>query len=233
MRAILTFVAVALVLLAILDFGRSMVGEAQQGGDSAARGLTVKQLDTTCLTWPLGMVAGVYLMYRFIFTSFVFYGKREAVIEQERAIRQSGSPAASMVSSGRIGAFGARGPLLKTTLYPGGLLVQTPGLPPIPIPLAAIRSAIFKTRPQGIEIKHSSRLVAGPIFLACAKDEPLWWALETLLRTGQFLDRDGSERPHAEASPSTEGPDRLPSPVARPWVGGTSDSQRYGQEKAD
>ena len=236
MRNALTILAIVLIVVAVINFGATLADGAQRSGDPASPGFFA-QPNTTCLTWPLGMAAGIYLLFQYIFPAGLYYAKREVIANQAQIIQRSGPPVASMVTQGRIGVFNMTGPFLKVVLYPGGLTVKPLGLPAVPIPTATIRSAVYVNSgfSHGIEIKHSSRQVAGPIFLSCSSDSNLWWSLETLVRTGRTLEEQAPAVGHTpEPVARRDAIHTLPS-ERHSWVGGTPESQRYGKvtQKAD
>jgi hypothetical protein len=236
MRNVLTIMAIVLVVVAVINFGATLADSARRSGDPASPGY-VAQPNTTCLTWPLGMAAGIYLLFQYIFPAGLYYTKREAIADQAQTIQQSGLPIASMVTGGRIGVFNVTGPFLKATLYPGGLIVKPVGLPPVPIPTTTIRSAVYVDSGfnRGIEIKHSSRQVAGPIFLSCSSDSNLWWSLETLVRTGHTLEEQAPAAGNTPEPVARRDAIQPPPSERHSWVGGTAESQRYGKvtQKAD
>jgi hypothetical protein len=183
------------------------------------------------------MAGGIYLLFQYIFPAGLYYAKREVIANQAQIIQQSRPPVASMVTQGRIGVFNMTGPFLKVVLYPGGLIVKPLGLPAVPIPTATIRSAVYVNSgfSRGIEIKHSSRHVAGPIFLSCRSDSDLWWSLETLVRTGRTLESQAQAAANTPAPVAMRDEIQPPPSERNSWVGGTPESQRYGKvtQKAD
>jgi hypothetical protein len=236
MRIALTILATVLIVVAVINFGATLADSARRSGDPASPGV-IAQPNTICLTWPLGMAAGIYLLFQYIFPASLYYAKREVIANQAQIIQQSGLPVASMVTQGRIGVFNMTGPFLKVVLYPGGLIVKPLGLPAVPIPTATIRSAVYVNSgfSRGIEIKHNFRQVAGPIFLSCGSDSNLWWSLETLVRTGRTLESQVQAAGNTMEPVARRDEIQPPRPGRTSWVGGTPESQRYGQvtQKAD
>ena len=82
------------------------------------------------------------------------------------------------------------GPLIRFTVYPGGIVMKPIFLAPLAVPASEITAVRLKREwwAKGVEIAHTSSHVASPIFLHCPEDHPFVTALRTIAPMGAGRD---------------------------------------------
>lgn len=144
------------------------------------------------LTIPLTMVSTGYLMLGVIFPRFMYRGSRQALDATERAVRDSGPPLATTYCGGRIGPVQYRGPLLRATVFPGGVVLKPFLQPPCALAAAEItgvRDSPVRWPIGQIAIVHTSAQVARPIYLGCGASSPFVAALRGVISSAALSGR--------------------------------------------
>jgi hypothetical protein len=77
------------------------------------------------VTQPLAIAAGAYLLFRFVFPSFIARQiDADGATGREQLVRASGAPLASGRCAGQLGEVRFSGPLLGISVFPAGLLIK-------------------------------------------------------------------------------------------------------------
>ena len=127
------------------------------------------------ISHPLAMVAMAYLLFQHIFPATIYRAGPQARTLATQTLEATGTPLAQTTCGGSIGRLQFRGPLLRVTIYPGGILLK-----PLFLPAAAVLNhEITAIHPQKmwfrevVEITHRAQSLASPIRLACGADDPI------------------------------------------------------------
>jgi len=129
------------------------------------------------VTHPLGLLAGGYLLFAFVFPGLA--GRRGPDADARLAkVRASGDARASARCGGRIGKLRVSGPLVRVAVHPAGLVVA----PLLLGARAVLTGEIREIRPSagGVEIAHTSPDVRSPLDLAVGESSPVARALLAL-----------------------------------------------------
>jgi hypothetical protein len=133
------------------------------------------------VTHPLGLVAGGYLLFAFVFP--VLAGRRGPDADARLAkVQASGDARAAARCGGSIAKLRMSGPLLRVAVHPGGLVVAPLLLGARAILIGEIRE--IRPRDGAVEIAHTSPDVRSPVALALAESSPVAQALLALERGG-------------------------------------------------
>jgi hypothetical protein len=132
------------------------------------------------------MASMAYLLFQHVFPSLMYRVPKEELAGVERVVLNSGAPLATTSSSGRIGEVRFGGPLLRATVYPGGLVIKPIFQASFALTASEIIGVHFKRQwwANAVEITHTSPHVAGRILLHCAEDDPFVTALRTITSEG-------------------------------------------------
>lgn len=127
------------------------------------------------LSHPLVMIAMAYLLFAHIFPATIYRGTLADRVHAVNAVLATGSPLAQTTCSGMIGSLRLSGPLLRVTIYPGGLLLK-----PILMPASALPKEMLTTIhvkkdwwSDVVEITHSASTLANPIQVMCGSTDPV------------------------------------------------------------
>jgi len=134
-------------------------------------------------THPLAIAGIGYLLFRHISPRFLYRAPREQRIATVQAIEHSGPPLTTIACGGTIGSVNFSGPLLRATVFPGGLRIKPIFLAAFAVAGSEITAIAFKREwgLSSVEIVHVSAEVASPIQLQCAKNDPFIAALQSIL----------------------------------------------------
>ncbi len=129
----------------------------------------------TLLSWPLVMLAGAFLLFRYIFP-FLMSGKAPGqASERVAALRASGTPLWEGWPGGVAGPLHASAGLLGAEVYAGGIVVTPRLMSPSAIRTDGIRSVRPGRRlvTAMIEVEHAGIDVSSPLILYGGPDSPL------------------------------------------------------------
>lgn len=172
MKSLLSLLALAGLIFGLVNFGVIVAGRGEIG---------VPFL----ISHMLAMVSFAYLLFAQIFPRLIFRASTEQLAQTARLVRASGEPLATMRTGGRIGWIEFRGPLLRATVYPAGIVIEplllaTFGVPDYEIIDIGFTGGWRSLGGKRLEIHHRARHVAKPILLWCAENHPLVTALRTI-----------------------------------------------------
>jgi hypothetical protein len=206
MRKVLAVIAVLVAVGGMVNFVTFFASSMQLGGDAqngyeagghfyvSSHGHTTEvseaewrwslfQAQSVCITHPLGMLAMAYLLFQYIFPAVMYGGRNSTAVGLAQQITQTAVPRASVQCGGQIGMMNFRGPLLRATLYPDGLVLKGILMPTCAIPRTAITQVRYRNEfwTRGIEIRHTDKHVGNPILLGIGTDTDFWRYLHTMI----------------------------------------------------
>lgn len=184
------------------------------------------QARSVCITMPLAVLAMGYLSFQYKFPATMYGGRDSAAVARVQQITQGEAPLASVQCAGKVGQMNFTGPLLQATLYPAGLVLKGIMMPSCAISRAAITQVLYRDEfwVRGIEIQHTDPQVGNPILLGTEKNSEFWRCLHAMVTPGAVFPTPPWPATLAQSASEVS---ESKSP-ARPWVGGTPDSRRYG-----
>lgn len=115
----------------------------------------------------------VLLLFRVIFPATIYRSDRRQREHDIQAVQATGAPLAQTHCGGRIGLLSFRGPLMRLTVYPGGLLIKPIFMPLVALP-AHTMTAIRPRKEFWIEsliIEHRAETLVSPLRFACGPQD--------------------------------------------------------------
>jgi hypothetical protein len=170
---LLAILALLVVLLSMVNFF-TFDGESGQRGQ--LRGISI------FVTHPMGMLAGAYLLFVWAFPRAIGRVAPDTAQRVEQA-RASGSEIASTLCSAQLGRLHFRGPLLRVTVHPGGivfrpiLMAARAILAPELLAVESKRGILNRT----LVISHTGPDIGSPVRLHIGEDTPAAQAIRSLL----------------------------------------------------
>ena len=168
--------------------GRYFVGNRGDYHEVTREAWEFSQLHEASLivSHPLAMLATGFLMFGWLFP-FGMGRVRPDTAARVTQLRESGPPLASAMVSGRIGWLGLRGPFLRVSVYPDGIVFQ-----PLLMPSRAILASelvAVEAEPPGfgglraarVELRHTSPDLRAKVVLYIGERDQLTAALRSLL----------------------------------------------------
>lgn len=143
-----------------------------------------RQMRSLIVTVPLTMVCLAFLTLRFVYPRLMFRAGGAALAATARAVQGSGPPLASVRCGGRVGGLRYNGPLLRATVFPGGVVIEPLFQAAFAVPVAAISAVAFTRVGLGVpvvELVHTSTEVASPLLLQVTETQPFAAALRDLV----------------------------------------------------
>jgi uncharacterized membrane protein YhdT len=193
MKTPLTILALICIVIGVVNFYSTTNADGQVGLP-------------LLITHPLLMASMFYLLIEHVFPALIFRVPRERLDPTERAVRASGEPWATVLTSGRIGGLNLSGPLLRATVHPGGIAFKPLFLAPFALTAGEITAATYQATwlKRGLEITHHSPQVASPILVRCAEHDPFVAAAQRLMEMpAAHRPLDPGAAPDAPATAST------------------------------
>ncbi|HEV8698786.1 MAG TPA: hypothetical protein VGQ89_13910 [Candidatus Limnocylindrales bacterium] len=137
----------------------------------------------TLITWPLVMLAGAFLLFRYAFP-YAMSGRFTRRPNQARVaqIRESSSLIASSDSGGSIGDVHMSAGMLGADVYHAGLVVRPRFMPTAAIPIDEISSVRHSRGLLGrrLEIEHDGFEIASPLVLFVDEDSDAARAIDSI-----------------------------------------------------
>jgi hypothetical protein len=220
LRALLPYLALVVVVVAMLNFFWFMAESISTGTASTGRIVnghyflnnhgTYTEVSrdawewsrlheiSTFLTHPLAMVSMGYLLFRFAFPAMMGSVDPVATSGDAASIRSSGPPLATGRTSGRIGGLTFGGPLVAVSVYRGGIVIKPVFMPERAIPLAAIQRITTQRSRLGDRVVVEYIGPGSPLVVVGRLDRPVATAIVSLAPTTvpETLDRDAETAHH-------------------------------------
>jgi hypothetical protein len=170
---LLAILAVLVVLLSMLNFF-TYAGESGQMGQLRALSIFI--------THPLGLLAGAYLLFVWIFPRAIGRMGPDTAQRVEQ-VRASGPELASTWCSAQVGRLRFRGPLLGVAVHPAGIVFRPILMPARAILAPEIRAVEYQrgVLNRTLAIVHTGPDIGAPVRLHIGEDSPTAQAIRSLL----------------------------------------------------
>jgi hypothetical protein len=180
----LPYVAAAAIVVGFVNFFALLIAsETIYRTDPATSDWARVHGASVVLTHPLAMAGMAYLLFRFTFPGMMS-GRltQEASSDRARSIRASGALIAGDRSAAKLGDLNLSGPMLRISVYPGGVVIKPAFMRERTILRTEIRSVTAKHGLLGskVEIVHAGADVGSPVILTGSPDRPIVRAMRAI-----------------------------------------------------
>ncbi|HEX5823950.1 MAG TPA: hypothetical protein VFY18_05750 [Candidatus Limnocylindrales bacterium] len=227
MKSVLPYVAVAAIVVGFINFFWFFAESAALGGDALNGNVraghyfvgshgSYTEVSEAAWTWsrvhgisvfithPIAIAGMAYVLLRFVFPSMMA-GRATGALSTERvaAVSNSGSPLASARTGGKVGEVVFSGPMLRISVYPGGIVIKPAFMRERAILASEIRRVVKKSGILGrrVEIEHAGVDSTSPFVISGrATDGELVQAIESIAAKSGATAPEGGE-PNPGISP--------------------------------